>query len=60
MQVTPMDRRVGDLLGFGAKYRFINAFDGIRYLCKRIKSIHEEFAHVFYPVMVMVERLVQI
>jgi hypothetical protein len=58
MQVTLTDRRVGNPLGFGAKYRGTNVFDGIKHLCKIIKSIQEEFAHVPYPVMV--KSLVQI
>lgn len=58
MQMTSTDRRVGNPLGFGAKYGVTNAFDGIRHLCERIESVHEEFTHVPYPVMV--DRVVRI
>jgi hypothetical protein len=58
MQVTSTDRRVGNPLGFGSEYGVTNAFDGIRHLCERIESIHDQFAHV--PYSVMVERLVEI
>jgi hypothetical protein len=52
MQVTSTDRRVGNPLGFGSKYRVTNAFDGIRHLYKRIESIHDQFEQVPYPAMV--------
>lgn len=50
--VTSTDSRLGRPSGFRAEFGVANAFDGMRYLCEKVKAVHHYFTWVSYEATV--------